>query len=478
MKHIFSFFVVAFILFSCRPPVGGDLESTSPSSGYDFPRIFDDFWNGMNRNYVYWDREPGPGWEPVLAQLPTETRDFILAHPASFWDRIYDYYKPQFDKLGTFADTFSPGYSDARDKAIGYFQEMTLGMLDGHFRVYFEGIPGPFFPAQNRFLLKTLNNDPPGANAVFSQSDLSQTNVTIQRDPTKIDLTNLSNNYFGKYDFVNQVLKKYMTIKKQTLVRPSTLPTMLAGPWKLAAGERAHSSGGKIVYLFTNYCYLMDAFDPSSEVYKKASGTQAVINTFFDSLAAQDVKGVIVDVRGNMGGNPADNPFLFGRMIDRPLTFAYSRSKSGEGRLDYSPWMPVRIIPAPATEKRLKNTNIPIALLADRGTFSGAEFHTMIVKSMPNGRVVGETTNGSASNTVNSLIYNGGAFSVGAVVDQVAGSVVQYQCADGNVYEGIGIPPDIDVPMSYAEWVKFFTGQSDRQLEEAIRYIDPGAMLP
>lgn len=473
MKRILVFLAVLFVLSSCRPYIEGDSEAASPSSGYDFPRIFEDFWNGMNRNYVYWDREPTSLWDPVLSQLPAETRDFILAHPASFWDLMYDYYKPKFDELGVFADTFSPGYPAAAVKAKGYFQEMTYGLVDGHFRISFDP-EGSFFPAQNRFLGNTLTNDPVGANAVFSSSDLTENSA----DLTNLDLSNPAGptGYFSTYNFKDQVFNKYMTITDSVIVGPKELEDMLAGPWKIIVGKIDHSAGGFIAYIFTNYCYFQNAFDDTSNVYTVQGGkVKTVIDTFFGLLKDTNVKGVIVDVRGNMGGNPADNTFLFGRMIDQPLTFAYSRSKSGEGRLDYSPWTPVRIIPAPATEKRLANTGIPIALLADRGTFSGAEFHTMIVKAMPNGRVVGEKTNGSASNTVDSLIYNGGAFNVGPVVSRVAGSVVQYRCADGNIYEGFGIPPDIDVPMDRSEWENFFGGtKTDKRLKAAIKQIDSG----
>jgi hypothetical protein len=481
MKRIFGFLIVVFILSACRPYVGGDTVPSSPSSGYDFSRIFDDFWNGMNRNYVYWDREPTSLWDPVLAALPAETREFILDHPASFWDLMYDYYKPKFDELGVFADTFSPAFAEAAAKAKGYFREMTMGLADGHFRVYFDD-GELFFPAQNKFLANTFANDPMGANAVFASSDLSETSA----DLNDVDLTNPAGpaGYFTTYNFRDQVLAKYMAISDSVTVGPGELPGMLAGPWKIVVGKISHSGGGFIAYIFTNYCYFKDAFDSTSAVYSVQSGRiRTVIDTFFASLEDPDVKGVIVDVRGNMGGNPADNAFLFGRMIDKPLTFAHSRSKAGEGRLDYSPWMPVRIVPAPATEKRLARTDIPIALLADRGTFSGAEFHTMIVKAMPNGRVIGENTNGSASNTVDSLTYNGGGFILGPIVSQVAGSVVQYKCADGNVYEGFGIPPDIEVPLSRSDWENFFGVNggakiADRRLEAAVTYVDPAAMLP
>jgi hypothetical protein len=457
--------------------VGENFERSTPSSGYDFSRIFEDFWNGMNRNYVYWDREPTALWDSTLADLPAETREFVLAHPASFWDMMYDYYKPKFDELGVFADTFSPGFAEAVKQAQTNFALMTSGLVDGHFRVYFQSFDGSsdglYFPAQDRYFSNTMANDPVGANAVFSQSDLSESknlsneDLDIDLDLRKDDDKNgrpddLENSYLAKYNFVTDILQiKY----GMDITGNFQMPITGAGPLKIVAGELP-SGDGIIAYLFTNYCQLTDLYAPGSPAYP-------AIDAFFTSLGNPKVKGVIVDVRGNMGGNPADNPFLFGRMIDQPLAFAYSRSKSGEGRLDYSPWMPVRIMPAPAAEKRLANTNVPIVLLADRGTMSGAEFHTMIVKAMPNGTVIGEKTNGSASNTVDSLIYNGGAFTLGPVVSRVAGSVVQYKCADGNVYEGSGIPPDIPVEMTRSDWVDFFGSQKrDKRLEKAISHID------
>jgi hypothetical protein len=474
-KRVSGFLAALLVLFSCRPPVGGDSEF--PSSGYDFPRIFEDFWNGMSRNYVYWDREPTSLWDPVLSDLPPETRAFILDHPASFWDLMYDYYKPKFDELGVFADTFSPGFAEAARQAQTNFALMTSGLVDGHFRVYFESFDdspgGLYFPAQDRYFSNTMANNPVGANAVFSQSDLSVSenlsdgDLDIPLDLRKDDDKNgrpddLENSYLAKYNFVKDILQgAYKMVSAADVFQA---PVNGAGPLKIVAGE-IPLEDGIIAYLFTNYCQLKDLYFPGSPAYR-------AIDAFFDSLQNPAVKGVIVDVRGNMGGNPADNPFLFGRMIDKPLVFAYSRSKSGEGRLDYSPWAPVRIMPAPDTEKRLKNTNVPIVLLADRGTMSGAEFHTMIVKAMPNGVVIGEKTNGSASNTVDSLVYNGGAFTLGPVVSSVAGSVVQYKCADGNVYEGFGIPHDIPVEMTRPDWAEFFGSQKrDTRLEAAISHI-------
>jgi hypothetical protein len=477
IKRIFGFFAVLFVIASCRPYAGGNFEPSTPSSGYDFSRIFDDFWNGMNRNYVYWDLEPTSLWDETLAGLPAETRAFILDHPASFWDMMYDYYKPKFDELGVFAADYAPGFAEAVQQALKNFALMTNGLVDGHFRVYFKSVdptsPGEIlhFPAQTRYLINTLNNNPAGANAVFSQSNLSDVTTvdSSQLDISPENLQNdLKNTYLAKYDFVTNILvDKYGMEKTGQFVE--VYPG--AGDIKIVAGE-IPLGNGIIPYLFTNYCQL-------TNLYAIPGDAANAINAFFTLLEKANVKGVIVDVRGNMGGEPADNSFLFGRMIDRPLTFAYSRSKSGEGRLDYSPWMPVRIMPAPGTAKRLRNTNVPIVLLADRGTMSGAEFHTMIVKAMPNGTVIGEKTNGSASHTVDSLTYNGGAFILGPVVTQVAGSVVQYKAADGNIYEGFGIPPDIPVKMTRSDWEDFFgAAKRDKYLEMALKHIDPNMAVP
>lgn len=72
-----------------------------------FNEVFEDFWNGMNRNYVYWDID------------------------TTNWNSIYIRYKPLFNALNL---------SDQADlkKSVRYFREMTSGLVDAHYQVRFQ----------------------------------------------------------------------------------------------------------------------------------------------------------------------------------------------------------------------------------------------------------------------------------------------------------------------------------------------------
>jgi hypothetical protein len=80
----------------------------------DFSRSFEAYWQGMNHNYLFWDKDP------------------------TDWDAVYDTYSGKFKDLGYIktADTDE----DAVDKvrvAHGYFKEMTKDLIDGHYSLSF-----------------------------------------------------------------------------------------------------------------------------------------------------------------------------------------------------------------------------------------------------------------------------------------------------------------------------------------------------
>jgi C-terminal processing protease CtpA/Prc len=199
------------------------------------------------------------------------------------------------------------------------------------------------------------------------------------------------------------------------------------------------------------------------------SEARDVFRAFFDDLADRElnVKGIIVDLRGSTGGDRADAGYILGRMIDAPLTFAYSRTKIGEGRLDYSPWAPIQIMPAPAAERRL---GVPVALLVDKAVNSASEFVTRAVQNMSNGTVIGETTGGASTTTRDVLNYNGG-FSGSLFWTSVNMAVAQYRNTDGTMTEGFGLPPDIEVFMEYGDWMEFYDGIRDKVLDRGIAHI-------
>ncbi|MDR2579150.1 MAG: hypothetical protein LBC70_10155, partial [Chitinispirillales bacterium] len=227
MKQIFTILAVmlaaSVILTSCQPSiVGNDVESIGESPNYyDFSQIFETFWRGMDRNYPYWSEEPTELWDPLLNNLSPEEKAYILRYPESFWDRIYDYFKPRFEALGVFP-VIAPDnakFVEASIEAWTMFSQMVSGIRDGHFNVLFNqnlyiSNPDPAtageWPYINLpFIYNHLGRiwghfeaqNPPNAGRVFMESNLTQSGTGFNPETTPFT-----------YDFVTNILESnYLT---------------------------------------------------------------------------------------------------------------------------------------------------------------------------------------------------------------------------------------------------------------------------
>ena len=184
-------------------------------------------------------------------------------------------------------------------------------------------------------------------------------------------------------------------------------------------------------------------------------------------LELEDVKGVIIDVRENRGGYLNDNFYLLGLLTDQPVQLGWSRHKCGLGRFDYSPWIPHTFSPGP--EHRAIDG--PVVIITDLYSASMAEMSALIVKAMPNGCVIGERTFGAHgviagdfeatfSGTFGNTNGNHYAYLSTRIVKDI----------NGNILEGIGVTPDIE--MSYAQGT--FKDGEDSWLSRAVDYIKTG----
>ena len=172
-------------------------------------------------------------------------------------------------------------------------------------------------------------------------------------------------------------------------------------------------------------------------------------------------KGVIIDVRGNGGGDISDLNFLVGNLINNKLTIGHTRYKSGNGRLDYTPWAPAIVTP----QTGAKAVTVPVVVLTDIWTTSMAELTAMAVHALPNGNghTVGETTWGATGPLTNNEILNGGQFTAANFLFAYTSSSM-FKYIDGNIYEGKGFPPDDYVPFNLND----FQTYGDKQLEKAL----------
>lgn len=119
-------------------------------------------------------------------------------------------------------------------------------------------------------------------------------------------------------------------------------------------------------------------------------------------LAACD--GLVIDVRGNGGGFLMNVETLVGRFITEPIHAGYISHKTGPGHDEFSE--PYAYYFEPADDYRIKFMK-PVVVLANRASFSATNNFVSIMKTLPNVRVVGDTTGGGSGMPFTSELPNG-----------------------------------------------------------------------
>ncbi|MGG1923644.1 S41 family peptidase [Chryseobacterium sp. NRRL B-14798] len=194
---------------------------------------------------------------------------------------------------------------------------------------------------------------------------------------------------------------------------------------------------------------------------------------FLNPLHKGEIKKLILDLRGNGGGSVLDARFLIDRFITKSTIAYYQRTKEGNGRFNYTPWVPVQVKP----HQFGIPSNIPIVILTDRGSGSMSELSTLMLKSQGSQVIsIGDYSTGATAGLGGDDDFNGG------IRDVVAGGILNFNMPlmavknlDNNVIEGIGIKPDIYVtPPSDTELEQMTNSPKtflDRVMDEAVTYL-------
>jgi carboxyl-terminal processing protease len=323
------------------------------------------------------------------------------------WDNMYKIYKPIFAGLdiNKTADV---------QNSVQYFRAMTDGLIDSHYNLSFGA---------------------PIADSSISPAYDRKLRAGILR-PAYV---------FYNYD------ARYYLDSPYVYGRDSI--NLLDGVDTTEA--IAGTIGGKVLYLGFNQFNLKNSYTGAD------NGVKHVLQFFLNCLhnPPAGFKGVIIDVRGNGGGDISDLNFLVGNLITNKLAIGYTRYKSADGRLDYTPWAPAIVTPQAGSA----NVTVPIVVLADIWTVSMAELTTMAIHTLPNGHIVGERTWGANGPLTNNEILNGGQFTAANFVYAYTSSSM-FKYIDGNIYEGKGFPPDYSVPFD----LNAFQTTGDLQLQKAL----------
>jgi carboxyl-terminal processing protease len=330
------------------------------------------------------------------------------------WDRVYRTYKPLFANLNLHDS------SDVQ-ASVQYFRQMTAGLVDGHYTISF-----------------------PNANFIGDSSV----------DPT-LTRKQAGSSYHAPIPldyFYYNVPQLYLDGGYVSGVDSTTTP----GQVEVAV---TGTIGQRVLYFYCSFFELQSCY------YAAGSQVQPVIQYFFDQIKQlpAGIRGVVIDLRGNRGGDVEDLNFLLGRMITSPLTIGYTRGKNGNGRLDYSPWAPALVTPQPGAVK----LPVPLVVLADNFSASLAEIATMGFQVM-GGRFLGETTWGANGPLAPEVYFNDGQFMIAGIVPvSVYTSSTMFKDIKGVNHEGKGVAPDVAVPDNLSQ----LSMGDDPQLDSACKLL-------
>jgi hypothetical protein len=172
----------------------------------------------------------------------------------------------------------------------------------------------------------------------------------------------------------------------------------------------------------------------------------------FDSILERfrDEPSLILDVRPNGGGNDALALLVAARFAAAPAFFESVQFRNGPGHDDFGP---------------RQNRNLEgrgpwryegqVYLLTGRGVFSSNETFVAAMRELPDVTVVGDTTGGGSANPASYPLGDGWQYTVSRWIARTA---------DDIIIEGNGIPPDLFVAATAAD----FTDGRDPVLERAI----------
>jgi hypothetical protein len=457
--HRFPFWaapLLALALISCQNVTELDDPNELVLYNLSWKEVFERFWNGMNNNYVFWEQD---------------TTD---------WDAVYETWRPKFAHLG----------EPLADTVFSYFNQMTSSLIDGHYKltVQYLGKEIILRPAHNRmfarygldyfkYLLLEAGEGPEAAKAYAATStDYMRSDFLVEKY-CNAAVENRAGESFEKLVFEAWTAQSGYTLCSGTIDGiayfgfSSFELTSIVNTYNdveasgiydaIDAFEDEHGLSDKQM--------LQDkeslALGPEWRIALELRRGIAILQAFVDQIHDANTKGVIVDLRGNTGGNDNDLSLLWGHMISSPHVPVESRIKSGDNRLDFSSWMPMYIYPA----RDAQDFQFPIVALVNGFSVSCAEISAMFVASLPHGIVVGDTTYGAHGPLTDNKIFNGGTFASPLVVEARTASSISRYIGDKKVYEGKGFPPTVPVEFDYDAYMS----GTDTRLEAAIGRIIP-----
>ena len=169
--------------------------------------------------------------------------------------------------------------------------------------------------------------------------------------------------------------------------------------------------------------------------------------------ALKDTPGLVIDLRGNPGGSALMVRNVAAQFFKGKVEFGRTLTRTGKPVALAFDWIELFKL-----KQELEGTGVyggPVTVLLNAGSGSGSELFAGILQSQGRATVVGQVSCGCL------LAYLGYADVPGG--GKLAYSEVAFEFSNGKRIEGVGVVPDVPVPVTIADLLV----DRDRALEEA-----------
>jgi hypothetical protein len=163
--------------------------------------------------------------------------------------------------------------------------------------------------------------------------------------------------------------------------------------------------------------------------------------------------GLILDLRGNAGGNEEFAMQIAGHFVDKPTPYVKARTRDVNAPDGFGPAYTRQIAPVPGVEQYKK----PVVVLTGPYNMSSAEAFILMMRAA-GATLMGSRTRGASAKPV--IVELGQGISVRIPTWKA-------MLLDGTLYEGVGIAPDVEVPVTPAE-----LASGDKIIDAAIAALD------
>ena len=113
-------------------------------------------------------------------------------------------------------------------------------------------------------------------------------------------------------------------------------------------------------------------------------------------------RGLIIDIRGNGGGDLTNAERLAGRFVQEKTLVGYMQHKTGAGHHDFSEMKEIYLEPSSNVRWHKK-----VCVLTNRSVYSAANAFAVWMHSLPNVTLIGDHTGGGSGMPMNNSLPNG-----------------------------------------------------------------------